>query len=326
MTVPGLAVTEADGVLTIRFDRPEAFNALTGEMTLGTAELLERASARDDVRVVVLTGTGPRVQHRRRHRGGGRPRALRHPRPGRREPAGPGDHRLRQAGGGRGQRHRRRRRAVRCAGLRPHRLRGVVGAAARLRPGRADARRRCDRQRGRVDRPGPGDAAGAAGRAAAGAGGVRRGAGLARRRRRGLRGRAGEGGEAAAARRPAGPGGHEAGDQRGRVRRSSTPRWSSSGPPRRCCCAPPTSPRACAPSPRSAIPPSPATDEVCVLARRGVTYGRSNSVVACRSELRSESCAHVDARSHTSAARTDTSARKNTHFGTQELHFGGVRW
>src|SRR6476620_12574920 len=59
MTVPGLAVTEADGVLTIRFDRPEAFNALTGEMTLGTAELLERASARDDVRVVVLTGTGP---------------------------------------------------------------------------------------------------------------------------------------------------------------------------------------------------------------------------------------------------------------------------
>ena len=59
MTVPGLAVTEADGVLTIRFDRPEAFNALTGEMTLGAAGLLEEASARDDVRVVVLTGTGP---------------------------------------------------------------------------------------------------------------------------------------------------------------------------------------------------------------------------------------------------------------------------
>ena len=59
MTVPGLVVTEDDGVLTIRFDRPEAFNALTGEMTLGTAALLEEASARDDVRVVVLTGTGP---------------------------------------------------------------------------------------------------------------------------------------------------------------------------------------------------------------------------------------------------------------------------
>jgi enoyl-CoA hydratase len=59
MTVPGLAVTEADGVLTIRFDRPASFNALTGEMTIGTAQLLEAASARDDVRVVVLTGTGP---------------------------------------------------------------------------------------------------------------------------------------------------------------------------------------------------------------------------------------------------------------------------
>jgi enoyl-CoA hydratase len=59
MTVPGLAVTEADGVLTIRFDRPEALNAFTGEMALGTAALLEGASARDDVRVVVLTGTGP---------------------------------------------------------------------------------------------------------------------------------------------------------------------------------------------------------------------------------------------------------------------------
>ena len=58
MTIPGLAVTEDDGVLTIRFDRPEAFNALTDEMTLGTAELLEQAGARDDVRVVVLTGTG----------------------------------------------------------------------------------------------------------------------------------------------------------------------------------------------------------------------------------------------------------------------------
>ena len=59
MTIPGLAVREDDGVLTIRFDRPASFNALTDEMTLGAAELLERAGARDDVRVVVLTGTGP---------------------------------------------------------------------------------------------------------------------------------------------------------------------------------------------------------------------------------------------------------------------------
>ncbi len=59
MTIPGLAVAEDDGVLTIRFDRPEAYNALTDAMTHGAAELLERAGARDDVRVVVLTGTGP---------------------------------------------------------------------------------------------------------------------------------------------------------------------------------------------------------------------------------------------------------------------------
>ena len=54
MTVPGLAVTEADGVLTIRFERPESFNALTGEMTIGTARLLEEASARDDVRLSLI--------------------------------------------------------------------------------------------------------------------------------------------------------------------------------------------------------------------------------------------------------------------------------
>ena len=59
MTTPGLAVTEDDGVLTIRLDRPAAYNALTDAMTTATSELLERAGARDEVRVVVLTGTGP---------------------------------------------------------------------------------------------------------------------------------------------------------------------------------------------------------------------------------------------------------------------------
>lgn len=58
MTIPGLVVTDADHVLSIRFDRPEVFNALNGEMVLASCELLERAHARDDVRVVVLTGTG----------------------------------------------------------------------------------------------------------------------------------------------------------------------------------------------------------------------------------------------------------------------------
>ncbi|MDN5895029.1 MAG: enoyl-CoA hydratase-related protein [Nocardioides sp.] len=55
----GLAVTEDDGVLTVCFNRPEAFNAFTGEMVLETASLLEQANARDDIRVVVLTGAGP---------------------------------------------------------------------------------------------------------------------------------------------------------------------------------------------------------------------------------------------------------------------------
>lgn len=53
----GLSVSEADGVLTIRFDRPEALNAFTGDMVIGTIELLQAAHGRDDVRVVVLTGT-----------------------------------------------------------------------------------------------------------------------------------------------------------------------------------------------------------------------------------------------------------------------------
>ncbi|HEY9562500.1 MAG TPA: enoyl-CoA hydratase-related protein [Nocardioides sp.] len=59
MSTPGLVVTHSDAILTIRFDRPEAFNAFSGEMVLETSRLLEEASARDDVRVVVLTGTGP---------------------------------------------------------------------------------------------------------------------------------------------------------------------------------------------------------------------------------------------------------------------------
>ncbi|WP_235737825.1 enoyl-CoA hydratase [Nocardioides alcanivorans] len=57
-STPGLVVTETDGVLTLRFDRPEVFNALNGEIVHACCSLLERASTRDDVRVVVLTGTG----------------------------------------------------------------------------------------------------------------------------------------------------------------------------------------------------------------------------------------------------------------------------
>lgn len=48
----------ADGVLRLRFDRPEVLNAMSAEMSLALAERLEEAATRDDVRVVVLTGAG----------------------------------------------------------------------------------------------------------------------------------------------------------------------------------------------------------------------------------------------------------------------------
>jgi enoyl-CoA hydratase len=47
-----------DGALWLTMNRPEVFNALTGEMADEVAELAEEAVGRDDVRVVVLTGTG----------------------------------------------------------------------------------------------------------------------------------------------------------------------------------------------------------------------------------------------------------------------------
>lgn len=46
------------GVLTVRFNRPEVFNAFDGEMTDRVAELLENAISDDEVRVVLLTGAG----------------------------------------------------------------------------------------------------------------------------------------------------------------------------------------------------------------------------------------------------------------------------
>ncbi len=53
-----LEVHLADGVLWLRMNRPEVFNALSDEMAVGLAEELEGARARDEVRAVVLTGTG----------------------------------------------------------------------------------------------------------------------------------------------------------------------------------------------------------------------------------------------------------------------------
>jgi enoyl-CoA hydratase len=47
-----------DGALWLTLNRPSVFNALSAEMADELAAVVERATARDDVRVVVLTGTG----------------------------------------------------------------------------------------------------------------------------------------------------------------------------------------------------------------------------------------------------------------------------
>ncbi|WP_028638960.1 enoyl-CoA hydratase [Nocardioides sp. URHA0032] len=56
--MPDLLSSVADGVLTLTFDRPEALNAVTGPMMARLADELEGVRAREDVRVVVITGTG----------------------------------------------------------------------------------------------------------------------------------------------------------------------------------------------------------------------------------------------------------------------------
>ena len=47
-----------NGALWLTFNRPEVFNAFSAELSVALAERLEDAGDRDDVRVVVLTGTG----------------------------------------------------------------------------------------------------------------------------------------------------------------------------------------------------------------------------------------------------------------------------
>ena len=54
-----LEVRAEDGVLWLTLNRPHVFNALSASMADELASLVEDATARDDVRVVVLTGTGP---------------------------------------------------------------------------------------------------------------------------------------------------------------------------------------------------------------------------------------------------------------------------
>ena len=54
-----LEIALDDGALWLTLNRPEQFNALTGEMVIALVQELRGAVARDDVRLVVLTGTGP---------------------------------------------------------------------------------------------------------------------------------------------------------------------------------------------------------------------------------------------------------------------------
>lgn len=53
-----LEIDCSDGVLRLTMNRPQHLNALTDTMADGIAEEVERATGRDDVRVVVLTGAG----------------------------------------------------------------------------------------------------------------------------------------------------------------------------------------------------------------------------------------------------------------------------
>jgi enoyl-CoA hydratase len=53
-----LDVRTEDGALWLTLNRPHVFNALSAEMADELAALIEDATARGDVRVVVLTGTG----------------------------------------------------------------------------------------------------------------------------------------------------------------------------------------------------------------------------------------------------------------------------
>src|SRR5258708_22201376 len=47
-----------DGVATLTFDRPQRLNALTFEVYADLRDLLSELPQRDDVRVLVITGTG----------------------------------------------------------------------------------------------------------------------------------------------------------------------------------------------------------------------------------------------------------------------------
>src|SRR5436305_936211 len=53
-----ILVDEADGVVTITFNRPDRMNAYTWRMGAETWHAIWEADARDDVRAIVVTGAG----------------------------------------------------------------------------------------------------------------------------------------------------------------------------------------------------------------------------------------------------------------------------
>lgn len=57
-TSQAVTVSQAGGVLTIALNRPEQHNAMNPAIMAGLLEVFGRLPARDDVRVVVLTGNG----------------------------------------------------------------------------------------------------------------------------------------------------------------------------------------------------------------------------------------------------------------------------
>jgi enoyl-CoA hydratase len=56
---PGARITTEAGALRITLDRPGHLNALTADMADRVADEVERAAVAEDVRVIVLAGTGP---------------------------------------------------------------------------------------------------------------------------------------------------------------------------------------------------------------------------------------------------------------------------
>ncbi|WP_309132596.1 enoyl-CoA hydratase [Brevibacterium sp.] len=60
-TTSDLLVEETPGVLTVTFNRPHARNAMTWEMYTGLAAACDRADASDDIRVMVLQGSGEKA-------------------------------------------------------------------------------------------------------------------------------------------------------------------------------------------------------------------------------------------------------------------------